>query len=130
MGVFNLSFSTVSSTNDISGTYTTANKATGTFSITRNEMNGYQNNAIFTAGNNGIMIHNQVKQGTTSDDKDKFAYTITIDPTDKNAIHTIKIGQTSYSAEGNSEVARQTLRYTNFADMIMSKSFYLLPLLL
>ncbi len=112
MGTFTLSTSTTSSNGSASGSYTTSAGATGTFTIVRKEMSGYQSNAIFTPGNNGIMIQNQ---SNTTSDRDKFSYTITITPTDKNSIHTIKIGQTSYNTRGNSEVARQSLSYTDFA---------------
>ncbi len=97
------------------GTYV-ANKAdgtagaSGTFTISRNETRGY-GNVTFLAGNNGIEIKNG---DDTNNDKDKFEYTFTITPNDNNSIHTVKIGQASYTTTGNSEVARQTLKYTPY----------------
>src|SRR5690606_13245257 len=96
-----------------SGTYTTTDKATGTFTIKRNSSVGY-NGQSFEVGSNGIQIQNNVKQGTLNDEKDKFSYTFTITPNDTNSIHTIKIGQATYATSGNSEIARQTLSYTDF----------------
>ncbi|WP_352337482.1 hypothetical protein [Psychrobacter sp. 16-MNA-CIBAN-0192] len=115
MGSFNITSQNIA-TGSASGNYTAARSdgsagATGTFSITRQETNGY-NGVEFADGNNGIMILNKSKQGTTADDRDKFIYTITLTPTNDLSIHTIKIGQTSYATGGNSEVARQTLSYT------------------
>lgn len=116
MGTFTIT-SQNPSAGSASGTYTAAKSdglglgATGTFTIARNETNGYAG-MEFTDGNNGIMIRNLVKQGTLADDRDKFSYTITLTPTDANSIHSIKIGQTSYNVIGNSEISRQTLKYT------------------
>lgn len=95
------------------GTYVTnkadgTSGASGTFTIARNETRGY-GNVTFLSGNNGIEIKNS---DDTSMDKDKFEYTFTITPNDNTSIHTIKIGQASYTTNGNSEVARQTLKYT------------------
>ncbi|MDN3398249.1 hypothetical protein QL919_05855 [Psychrobacter sp. APC 3426] len=54
-----------------------------------------------------------IKNNSNSgNDRDKFTYTITITPDDRTSIHTIVIGQASYAEGGNSEVARQTLSFT------------------
>lgn len=97
-----------------SGTYTTVDKATGTFTIKRNATSVGYNGESFEVGTNGIQIQNNVKQGTLNDDDDKFSYTFTITPNDNNSIHTIKIAQATYANSGNSEIARQTLSYTDF----------------
>ena len=97
-----------------SGTYTTVDKATGTFTIKRNSASMGYNGESFEVGTNGIQIQNNVKQGTLNDDDDKFSYTFTITPNDNNSIHTIKIAQATYANSGNSEIARQTLSYTDF----------------
>ncbi|OLF38347.1 hypothetical protein [Psychrobacter sp. Cmf 22.2] len=91
-----------------SGTYRTAENATGKFKITAGAANGY-NGASVRVGDNGIEIKNEVNAGN---DRDKFTYTITITPDDITSLHTIKIGQTSYTTGGNSEIARQTLSFT------------------
>ena len=96
-----------------SGTYTTVDKATGTFTIKRNATSMGYNGESFEVGTNGIQIQNNVKQGTLNDDDDKFSYTFTITPNDNNSIHTIKIAQATYANSGNSEIARQTLSYTD-----------------
>src|SRR5690606_30575521 len=69
-----------------SETYTTTDKATGTFTIKRNSSVGY-NGQSCEVGSNGIQIQNNVKQGTLNDDKDKFSYTFTITPNDNNSVH-------------------------------------------
>ena len=97
-----------------SGTYTTVDKATGTFTLKRNATSVGYNGESFEVGTNGIQIQNNVKQGTLNDDDDKFSYTFTITPNDNNSIHTIKIAQATYANSGNSEIARQTLSYTDF----------------
>lgn len=91
-----------------SGTYTTAANATGKFKVTAGPSNGYNGSSV-TVGGNGVEIRSDAN---TTTDKDKFTYTITITPDDITSLHTIKIGQTSYTAGGNSEVARQTLSFT------------------
>ena len=103
------------STGTASGTYIAAGSgATGTFTLTRNETRGYNSDTEITPAKgttrtNGIEIKNNSNSGN---DRDKFTYTFTITPDDKTSIHTIKIGQASYAKEGNSEVARQTLSFT------------------
>lgn len=102
------------STGSASGTYIAAGSgATGRFTLVRNENIGYNSNAEITPSSgtriNGIEIRND---SNTSVDRDKFKYTFTITPDDKASIHTIKIGQASYSMGGNSEIARQTLSFT------------------
>ena len=97
-----------------SGTYVAAGSgATGSFTLVRNENIGYNNSAEITPASgtrtNGIEIRND---SNTSIDRDKFKYTFTITPDDNASIHTIKIGQASYSMGGNSEIARQTLSFT------------------
>ncbi|WP_426241144.1 hypothetical protein [Psychrobacter sp. TWP2-1-2] len=97
-----------------SGTYVAAGSgATGRFTLVRNENIGYSSNAEITPSSgtrtNGIEIRND---SNTSIDRDKFKYTFTITPNDNASIHTIKIGQASYSVGGNSEIARQTLSFT------------------
>ena len=97
-----------------SGTYIAAGSgATGSFTLVRNENIGYNSNAEITPASgtrtNGIEIRND---SNTSIDKDKFKYTFTITPDDNTSIHTIKIGQASYSTGGNSEIGRQTLNFT------------------
>ena len=120
MGSFTITSQNVA-TGAVSGNYTAARidssvGATGTFSITRRETNGY-NGVEFTDGANGLMILNKLKQGTTADDNDKFAYTMTLTPINDLSMHTIKIGQASYAPNGNSEIARQTLSYTANPDI-------------
>ena len=102
------------STGTASGTYIAAGSgATGRFTLVRNENIGYNSNAEITPSSgtrtNGIEIRND---SNTSIDRDKFKYTFTITPNDNASIHTIKIGQASYSMGGNSEIARQTLSFT------------------
>ena len=97
-----------------SGTYVAAGSgATGSFTLVRNENIGYNNSAEITPASgtrtNGIEIRND---SNTSIDRDKFKYTFTITPDDNASIHTIKVGQASYSLGGNSEIARQTLSFT------------------
>ena len=97
-----------------SGTYVASGSgATGSFTLVRNENIGYNNSAEITPASgtrtNGIEIRND---SNTSIDRDKFKYTFTITPDDNASIHTIKVGQASYSIGGNSEIARQTLSFT------------------
>ena len=104
-----------------SGTYIAAGSgATGSFTLVRNENIGYNSNAEITPASgtrtNGIEIRND---SNTSIDKDKFKYTFTITPNDNTSIHTIKIGQASYSTGGNSEIARQTLSFTQNSQISM-----------
>src|SRR5690606_39384638 len=61
-----------------SGTYTTVDKATGTFTIKRNSASVGYNGESFVVGTNGIQIQNNVKQGTLNDDADKFLYKFSI----------------------------------------------------
>lgn len=96
------------------GTYRTSRGDTGTFTLIRNETRGYTNIVDILAGNNGIELRNR-QDISNGNDRDKFKYTFTITPNDNNAIHTIKIGQASYTTNGNSEIARQTIKYTSFA---------------
>ncbi|MFK3989839.1 hypothetical protein ACI2JM_05915 [Psychrobacter sp. NPDC064578] len=102
------------STGTASGIYIAAGSgATGRFTLVRNENIGYNSNAEITPSSgtrtNGIEIRND---SNTSIDRDQFEYTFTITPNDNASIHTIKIGQASYSMGGNSEIARQTLSFT------------------
>ena len=112
-GLFVLDKNTISGSL-ASGTYTTTDKATGTFTIKRKSASVGYNGETFEVGTNGIQIQNNVKQGTSNDDNDTFSYTFTITPNDNNSIHTIKIAQATYATSGNSEIARQTLSYTDF----------------
>lgn len=114
----NMGSMTVTSSNasagTASGTYVAAgSSATGSFTLVRNENIGYNNSAEITPASgtrtNGIEIRND---SNTSIDRDKFKYTFTITPDDNASIHTIKVGQASYSLGGNSEIARQTLSFT------------------
>ena len=114
----NMGSMTVTSSNasagTASGTYVAAGSgATGSFTLVRNENIGYNNSAEITPASgtrtNGIEIRND---SNTSIDRDKFKYTFTITPDDNASIHTIKVGQASYSMGGNSEIARQTLSFT------------------
>ncbi|KAA0939638.1 hypothetical protein [Psychrobacter sp. ANT_H59] len=103
-----------------SGTYVAAGSgATGSFTLVRNENIGYNNSAEITPASgtrtNGIEIRND---SNTSIDRDKFKYTFTITPDDNASIHTIKVGQASYSMGGNSEIARQTLSFTQNSQII------------
>lgn len=101
------------------GRYTAAGPATGksswgAFTITREEMTGYQNNVSLqpsngATGRNGVEILNN---RDIDIDQDRFKYTFTITPDESTSVHTIKIGQASYTTSGNSEIARQTLNYT------------------
>lgn len=96
------------------GTYIAAgSKATGSFTLTRNDTRGYNgvsmNPKLNNTGTNGIEISNL---SDTSVSNDRFTYTFTITPADNTAIHTIKIGQASYAVGGNSEIARHTLNFT------------------
>ena len=102
-----------------SGRYTTSNGAEGKFVIKREAFIGYSGENIQGTTNgvkNGVQIQNRQKVGTSNDDKDTFSYQfiITPDPKYNNFIHTIKIAQASYATSGNSEIARQTLSYTDF----------------
>ena len=114
----NMGSMTVTSSNasagTASGTYVAAGSgATGSFTLVRNENIGYSNSAEITPASgtrtNGIEIRND---SNTSIDRDKFKYTFTITPDDNASIHTIQVGQASYSIGGNSEIARQTLSFT------------------
>lgn len=100
-----------------SGSYTTKNGAEGTFTIKRKDASVGYNGEKFKGGANGIEIENDAKQGAIRDAKDEFSYTFTIAPTNPNTIHTIKIGQATYDKIGNSEIARQTLSYTDFTPL-------------
>ncbi|WP_201583943.1 hypothetical protein [Psychrobacter jeotgali] len=91
-----------------SGRYTTPTGATGRYTVSAGASNGYSGRS-FTVGNNGIEIRNDANTDIAND---KFTYTFAITPTNNTAIHTIKIGQASYAADGNSEVARHTLAFT------------------
>lgn len=97
-----------------SGNYTTLSGSTGTFTIKRNAPSIGYNGEIYKGGLNGVEIQNEAKQGNISDANDKFSYIFTIVPTDPNTIHTIKVAQATYDTAGNSEIARQTLSYTDF----------------
>lgn len=101
-----------------SGTYIAAGSgATGSFTLTRinNNTRGYLSNVeikptgLPATGTNGIEISNLADTNVSND---KFTYTFTITPNDNTAIHTIKIGQASYTTSGNSEVAQHTLNFT------------------
>ena len=120
----NMGSMTVTSSNasagTASGTYVAAgSSATGSFTLVRNENIGYNNSAEITPASgtrtNGIEIRND---SNTSIDRDKFKYTFTITPDDNASIHTIKVGQASYSMGGNSEIARQTLSFTQNSQII------------
>ena len=120
----NMGSMTVTSSNasagTASGTYVAAGSgATGSFTLVRNENIGYNNSAEITPASgtrtNGIEIRND---SNTSIDRDKFKYTFTITPDDNASIHTIKVGQASYSMGGNSEIARQTLSFTQNSQII------------
>ena len=120
----NMGSMTVTSSNasagTASGTYVAAGSgATGSFTLVRNENIGYNNSAEITPASgtrtNGIEIRND---SNTSIDRDKFKYTFTITPDDNASIHTIKVGQASYSLGGNSEIARQTLSFTQNSQII------------
>ncbi|MGM8885866.1 hypothetical protein ACS8FD_07980 [Psychrobacter sp. 1U2] len=91
-----------------SGSYKTLTGATGTYIISAGDSKGYSGRTI-EVGDNGVEIKNNSNSGN---DRDKFTYTITITPDDRTSIHTIVIGQASYATEGNSELARQTLSFT------------------
>lgn len=107
-------------TGSASGTYTTVNGAKGSFTLVRKENRGYATNVTFTpasgTGNNGIEVRNNLDTAI-GQDKDKFVYSFTIVPDDNTSVHTIKIGQASYSTSGNSEIARQTLSFIQNADI-------------
>lgn len=92
----------------VSGRYTTLTGAKGAYTISAGTSNGY-NGRSFIVGNKGIEIKNESNTNTAND---SFTYTFSITPDDNTAIHTVKIGQASYTREGNSEVARQTLAFT------------------
>lgn len=96
----------------VSGRYTTLSGAKGSYVITRAASSVGYNGERFQVGDNGIQIQNNERFGAVSDGNDKFSYTFAITPDDNKSIHTIKIGQASYAMGGNSEIARQTLRYT------------------
>ena len=95
----------------VSGSYTTVSGAKGTYQISAGPRNGY-GTYDFTVGTNGIEIRND---SNTNVSNDAFTYTFTIIPNDNTAIHTIKMGQASYTTTGNSEIARQTIKYTPFS---------------
>lgn len=96
----------------VSGRYTTATGAAGNYTISAGTSTGYSDRS-FTVGNNGIEIRNDANTDVAND---KFTYTFSITPDDNTAIHTIKIGQASYAAGGNSEIARQTIKHTPFVN--------------
>ena len=100
-----------------SGSYITKNGDEGTFTIKRKAASVGYDGEKFKGGAEGIEIENDLKQGTVNDAKDQFSYTFTIAPTNPNTIHTIKIGQATYDKIGNSEIARQTLSYTDFTPL-------------
>ena len=106
-----------------SGTYIAyGSGATGSFTLVRNNTRGYAG-IEFTSGSNGIQIKN-LESISIGNDRDMFEYTFAITPTDIDSIHTIKIGQASYTdtvtdldtRNGNSEIARQKLSYTPTTD--------------
>lgn len=92
----------------VSGRYTTLTGAKGTYTISAGASIGYSGRT-FAVGNNGVEIKNEADTNIAND---SFTYTFAITPDDNTAIHTIKIGQASYTTGGNSEVARHTLSYT------------------
>ena len=99
-----------------SGTYIAAGSgAAGSFTLTRNNTRGYTNDieikptGLPSTGTNGIEINNLADTNVSND---RFTYTFAITPNDNTAIHTIKIGQASYTTTGNSEVAQHTLNFT------------------
>lgn len=95
------------SSGNASGSYIAAGSgATGSFTLTRNATTGYNNTVDILGGINGIEITNNANSAIHND---SFTYTFTITPDNNNAIHSIKIGQASYTKGGNSEVARHTL---------------------
>lgn len=116
MGTFTLDGGSQVTGTTASGSYTAANGGgTGRFTITLNssKYQGYNGNPTFFGGSNGLMIQNP-STGATS--QDKFSYTLSLTPNDASVTNTVKIAQTSYASNpssGNSEVARQTLSYTN-----------------
>lgn len=107
MGEFTVTSSTP---NSATGRYIAANGGgTGSFTIQLNSIAGY--GAIeFQDGSNGLMI----KHNGSNVPNDRFNYTLTLIPDSSDVVNTVKIAQTSYNTSGgNSEVARQTLSYTN-----------------
>lgn len=112
-GTFTLN-TQVGTGNLASGNYTTLAGSTGTFNIKRNSPSIGYNGEIYKGGLNGVEIQNEARQGNINDANDKFSYIFTIVPTDPNTVHTIKVAQATYDTAGNSEIARQTLSYTDF----------------
>lgn len=98
----------------VTGKYTTAGGATGTFKLTRNSATGYDGAEIKQENGsvkNGLEIKNRVNQASNND---QFNYTFEITPNkpdDKNFIHIIKIAQATYDTTGNSEPAKQTISF-------------------
>ena len=117
MGTFTLDGGSQVTGTTASGSYTAANGGgTGRFTITLNssKYQGYNGNPTFFGGSNGLMIQNPSLGNSPT--ADKFSYTLSLTPNDASVTNTVKIAQTSYASNpssGNSEVARQTLSYTN-----------------
>lgn len=105
----------ISQGGSVSGRYVAADGGgTGRFTLTLNASNGYTLPATVTGGSNGLMIFNDQNNNSN----DKFSYTLSLTPDNPTLINTVKITQTptGYSqVDGNSELARQTLSYTNDA---------------
>ncbi|WP_395143478.1 hypothetical protein ACF3NV_06860 [Moraxella atlantae] len=118
LGTFTLDGGTsvpISQGGSVSGRYVAADGGgTGRFTLTMNVSNGYTLPATVTGGSNGLMIFNDQNNNSN----DKFSYTLSLTPDNPTLINTVKITQTptGYSqVDGNSELARQTLSYTNDA---------------
>ncbi|OBX75957.1 hypothetical protein [Faucicola atlantae] len=118
LGTFTLDGGTsvpISQGGSVSGRYVAADGGgTGRFTLTMNASNGYTLPATVTGGSNGLMIFNDQNNNSN----DKFSYTLSLTPDNPTLINTVKITQTptGYSqVDGNSELARQTLSYTNDA---------------
>lgn len=110
LGTFTLDGGTSVTATSATGRYKTERGATGKFTITQDDMSGYEGNPTFQGGTNGLQVLNP---SSRNNNNDRFTYTLTLLPDDSRIVNTIKIAQSSYRNSGNSEVAKQTLKYTN-----------------
>lgn len=104
-------FNTPTKTGDTwTGTFKTDNGVTGSYKLTLIRINGY-NGATVTGSSNGLEIKNN---GDSSIHFDRFSYRLDVKPDAAftNIPLTVKLTQTGNTTGGNSEVAKQTLSYT------------------
>lgn len=101
--------------------YTADNGDTGKLIVTPDVVQGY-NGATVYLGNNGLMIHHNQQATQDRLTPDRFKYNVQVIPDNANSTPTVKIAQASYAndttmpnngAGGNSEIAHNTLSFTN-----------------